>query len=203
MVIAVIVVGIGVLSDGWVDRIRAVRLPPAVPGAASMAGATVLEAPPGSVFRDIQAVFRAVNGGWRTVNGYSGWSPTYYHTLVGAARDEVDGDADAISAVRRSARAGRRRRPASSRADRAAAGRYAGGQRRLVDDVSFAPTSDDDVARAAGERWQPRELRSSCASALLLKAMDQDEMSIWQCAIRDERRHSRSTLARCARWDPS
>ena len=134
MVIAVIVVGIGVLSDGWVDRIPAVSLPPPVPGAATMAGATVLEVPPGAVFRDIQAVFRAVNGGWKTVNGYSGWIRPTTTRSVGAGRDEAEtmltpfqqfGDLHVL--VGDDA-------PRLRDADRAAAGRCAGGERRLVDD---------------------------------------------------------------------
>ena len=44
--IAAVLAGIGVLSDGWIDRIRAADLPPPVPGAATLAGATVLEAAP-------------------------------------------------------------------------------------------------------------------------------------------------------------
>ena len=50
----------------------------------------VLEAPPDTIFRDIQSVFRAVDGGWKSVNGYSGWGPSYYNALVGAGRAEAD-----------------------------------------------------------------------------------------------------------------
>ena len=186
--IAVIVVCISVLSDGWVDRIPAVSLPPPVPGAAAMAGATVLEVPPGAVFRDIQAVFRAVNGGWKTVNGYSGWNPTYYHTLVGAGRDEadtmltpfqqfgdlhvlVDGDAPRLRELIE-------RQPGVARvASEGSLTTYRLPRRQTI-----------TLARAAGERWRPRELRSACATALLLNAIDQDEISMWQCPLRDERR---------------
>ena len=61
-----------------------------MPNATALAGAIVLEGPPDTLFRDIQAVFRAVDGGWRTVNGYSGWTPSYYFPLIGAWRAEID-----------------------------------------------------------------------------------------------------------------
>jgi hypothetical protein len=88
--VTVLLAASGVLSDGWVDRIAAAPLPDAVPGAALLAGATVLDVPPGILSRDIASVFRAVNGGWKTVNGYSGWWPSYYHALVAAGRAEAE-----------------------------------------------------------------------------------------------------------------
>jgi hypothetical protein len=41
--------------------------------------------------------------------------------------------------------------------------------------------------RPAGQQLKPRELRSQCSSTLLPKAIDGDEMSLWQCALWDER----------------
>jgi hypothetical protein len=183
----VVIVGLAVLSDGWIDRIRAAELPPAVPGADRLAGATVLEAPPDLVFRDIQSVFRAVNGGWRTVNGYSGWGPSYYSALIGAARAESDGMltpfqrlGELFVVVAQDAprlRALVEQQPGATR--------VAGDNALIV--YRLPARHGGGLPRPAGQQLQPRELRSACASELLSKAMDRDETSTWQCALWDER----------------
>jgi hypothetical protein len=43
------------------------------------------------------------------------------------------------------------------------------------------------LMRPAGQRLKPRELQSQCSSALLPKAIDGDDMSLWQCTLWDER----------------
>jgi len=185
--VGVVIVGLAVLSDGWIDRIRAAELPPAVPGADRLVGATVLEAPPDLVFRDIQSVFRAVNGGWRTVNGYSGWGPSYYNVLVGAARAESDGMlkpfqrlGELFVVVPQGAsrlRALVEQQPGATR--------FASDNALIV--YRLPAHHGGGLPRPAGQQLQPRELRSSCSSELLSKAMDRDETSLWQCAIWDER----------------
>jgi hypothetical protein len=45
----------------------------------------------------------------------------------------------------------------------------------------------DAMRRPAGQKLQPRELRSQCSSELLPKVIDTDVTSIWQCALWDER----------------
>ena len=185
--IAVVIVGLAVLSDGWIDRIRAAELPPAIPGADRLAGATVLEAPPDLVFRDIQSVFRAVNGGWRTVNGYSGWGPSYYSALIGAAHAESDGMltpfqrlGELFVVVAQDAprlRALVEQQPGATR--------VAGDNALIV--YRLPARHGGGLPRPAGQQLQPRELRSACASELLSKAIDRDETSTWQCALWDER----------------
>jgi hypothetical protein len=185
--IGVVIVGLAVLSDGWIDRIRAAELPPGVPGADRLAGATVLEAPPDLVFRDIQSVFRAVNGGWRTVNGYSGWGPSYYSALIGAARAESDGMltpfqrlGELFVVVAQDAprlRALVEQQPGATR--------VAGDNALIV--YRLPARHGGGLPRPAGQQLQPRELRSACASEILSKAIDRDETSIWQCALWDER----------------
>jgi len=185
--IAVAIVGLAVLSDGWIDRIRAAELPPAVPGADRLVGATVLEAPPDLVFRDIQSVFRAVNGGWRTVNGYSGWGPSYYSALVGAARAESDGmltpfqrlgDLYVVVGQDESRlRALIEQQPGVTRVT---------SDKALI--LYHLPARQGaPLSRPAGLKLRPRELRSQCSSELLPKAIDNDDSSLWQCALWDER----------------
>jgi hypothetical protein len=43
------------------------------------------------------------------------------------------------------------------------------------------------LPRPAGQKLQPRGLRSECSSQLLSKAIDTDETSLWQCDLWDER----------------
>ena len=89
-----------VLADGWVSAIPAQPLPPDVPNPAALAGRTVLDLPAGD-YPDIAAQYRAVRGGWRAVNGYSGFLPPYYPIVVNASREDVPGILDSFLAVRR------------------------------------------------------------------------------------------------------
>ena len=181
------IVGLAVLSDGWIDRIRAAELPLPVPGADRLAGATVLEAPPDLVFRDIQSVFRAVNGGWKTVNGYSGWGPSYYNALVGAGRAESDGMLTPFQ------RLGDLYVLVAQESERLRAlVEQQPGVTRVASDKALIlyrlpARQGGALSRPAGQQLPLRELRSQCASELLAKAIDKDETSMWQCAVWDER----------------
>jgi hypothetical protein len=185
--IAAAIVGLAILSDGWIDRIRAAELPRPVPGADRLAGATVLDAPPDMVFRDIQSVFRAVDGGWKSVNGYSGWGPSYYHALAGAGRAEHDGMVTPFQ------RLGELYVFVGHDAPRVRAmiEQQPGVTRVASDDAlilyRLPARPGAGIPRPAGERLRPRGLQSRCSSELLSKAIDNDETSLWQCALWDER----------------
>jgi hypothetical protein len=187
MAVAVTLAAMGILSDGWISRIPIAPLPPIVPGAAALAGALVLEAPPDRVGRDIQAVFRAVNGGWRTVNGYSGWGPTYYEAFVSAARVEVD---DMVTPFQRF---GNLHVLVGQNAPRirAVIERQPGVTRLTSDSTTVVyrlpMRSGPALARPDGERLPLRELRSACSSAFLSNALDGDEATLWQCGLWDQR----------------
>jgi hypothetical protein len=185
--IAVVALGLALLGDGWIDRIRTANIPPPVPGASALAGAMVLEVPPDTLFRDIQSVFRAVDGGWKAVNGYSGWSPSYYNPLVGAGRAEAD---DMITPFRQFADLHVVVEHGASRV-RAVVERQPGAI-QIAGDTSLLvyrlPRREaPPLPRPAGERLTPRRLRSECATQLLSQAIDGDESSLWQCALWDER----------------
>jgi hypothetical protein len=185
--IGLVIAGLGVLGDGWIDRIQTASLPPPVPGAQSLAGAVVLHVPPDTLFHDIQSVFRAVDGGWKAVNGYSGWGPSYYNPLIGASRAESD---DMFA-------------PFQQHADlHVIVGQDAPRLRAVVERQPGATLIASDgsllvyrlpkrqvstLPRPDGERLTPRELRSPCATELLTNAVDADESSLWQCALWDER----------------
>jgi len=83
------VLAIGLLSDGW-STIPAAPAPTAFPDEAALRGQTVLRLPVGNL-QDFGPQYRAVVGGWRSVNGYSGYEPRYYEAIRQGARFEVDG----------------------------------------------------------------------------------------------------------------
>ena len=83
------VLAAGLLSDGWAT-IPAVPAPAAFPDQVALRGQTVLQLPVGD-FHDFAPQFLAVAGGWRSVNGYSGYEPRFYEALRQGARFEVDG----------------------------------------------------------------------------------------------------------------
>jgi hypothetical protein len=81
--------GVGLLTDGWAT-IPAAPAPAAFPDEVALRGQTVLALPVGN-FQDFGPQFRAVVGGWRSVNGYSGYEPKHYEAMRQGARYEVDG----------------------------------------------------------------------------------------------------------------
>jgi hypothetical protein len=186
MIIATLAVAIVVLADGWTARIPAVPAPAAVPGDELLRRATVMELPPDSSFRDTTAVFRAVEGGWKTVNGYSGWQPNYYFALVGAGRDEsrdvftpfqrmselrvlVETDAPRLQALVQ------QQPGATLVAQNAKLTQY-----RL-------PALKIEDAQVAGLRIPIRDLHSECSSQYVRASIDRDERTLWQCELTDER----------------
>jgi hypothetical protein len=76
----VAVASCGLVADGWA-WIPARDVPVTAPRPDLLRGGVVLELPAGETIRDIAAVYRAVMGGWRTVNGYSGYEPGEYQQL--------------------------------------------------------------------------------------------------------------------------
>jgi hypothetical protein len=79
---------VGLLSDGW-STIPAAPAPAAFPDEAALRGHTVLALPVGN-FQDFGPQYRAVLGGWRSVNGYSGHEPKFYEAIRQGARFELD-----------------------------------------------------------------------------------------------------------------
>jgi hypothetical protein len=121
------------------------------------------------------------------VNGYSGWGPSYYSALIGAARAESDGMltpfqrlGELFVVVAQDAprlRALVEQQPGATR--------VAGDNALIV--YRLPARHGGGLSRPAGQQLQLRELRSACASELLSKAMDRDETSTWQCALWDDR----------------
>jgi hypothetical protein len=142
----------------------------------------VLVLPLGDLHRDLGAVLHAVTGGWRTVNGFSGYEPGYYEALrtLSDAEDEillaplvarsdlhvlVDQDA-------RGMRAMLERQPGGELA--ATSGRLA--QYRLP----RRPVSRPE-APPLGRRLGPASLTASCTSDEVGRAIDGDLQTSWVC----------------------
>jgi hypothetical protein len=68
------------LIDGWAT-VPVAAVPPPVASAESLRGAPVLVVPAGRLERDVTAVYHAVAGHWRSINGFSGYEPGYYEAL--------------------------------------------------------------------------------------------------------------------------
>jgi hypothetical protein len=80
-----ILTGCALLTDGWTARIPAQPPPEPVPAPAALRNGVVLELPV-EPYPDIRATWRAATGGWRSVNGYSGYAPNYYTALTMASK---------------------------------------------------------------------------------------------------------------------
>jgi hypothetical protein len=84
------VVAVAVLADGWTGVFFTADGPRPAPAPEALRGAVVLELPMGEPFPDVAAQYRAVVGGWRTVNGYSGYYPPLYGGMVKQMLDRSD-----------------------------------------------------------------------------------------------------------------
>ncbi len=76
----VVAASVGLMVDGWM-WIPAAPVPASAPRPDLLRGGVVLELPAGEILGDIAAVYRAVTGGWRTINGFSGYEPRSYQQL--------------------------------------------------------------------------------------------------------------------------
>jgi hypothetical protein len=70
----------GILAEGWFFD-RHLPVPDALPPRAIPAGAMVLDLPMDEGFWNALPQYRAVRGGYRTVNGYSGYEPEHFLPL--------------------------------------------------------------------------------------------------------------------------
>ena len=183
---ATFLVAIGILADGWIVGIPVVPAPSPVPGEELLHRATVLQLPPDGSFRDTTAVFRAIEGGWHTVNGYSGWQPNYYFALVNASR------AESIEVLTPFQRMGELRVLVDSEAPRLLTmmQQYPGAilvaQNASLTQYRLPALAREDV-QVAGTKLQIREVRSECSSGYVKAAIDGNEQTLWQCSLTDDR----------------
>ena len=87
--VIVALAGCAILADGWAAPIPAQLPPPSAADAAMLRSQVVLRLPV-ATYPDIAATWGAVIGGWKSVNGYSGYAPNYYTALTAASKTADD-----------------------------------------------------------------------------------------------------------------
>lgn len=167
-----------VAADGWVEKIIVQPAPPAVPRPDVLRGQLAIELPLGGYF-DIWAQWRGIVGGWRTVNGYSGYGPAYYPALTAASNIGDDAallpfqrDRDLHVIVQKSSASHVEmveRQPGVVRV-----GENAWAKQYRLPRRPGAPA-------VAGERVPIASLFSDCGGETARLAMDGDETTRWVC----------------------
>ena len=175
--------------DGWM-YIPVVPAPARAPAPHLLAGETVIEVPTGDVAGDIAAGYRAVAGGWKTVNGYSGYLPSYYAALHDTFRAEED------SGLRWFQQAGPLHVIVPREAPRQAAlvARQPGAVLTGADDRALQyrlpARPRPGGAPPRGERMRIARLESGCSPERLAALVDGDESTRWRCDPPDRQRVS-------------
>jgi hypothetical protein len=166
--------------DGWAV-IPVHPGPTPAPNPTILRDGTVLELPAGTPDRDNSAAYRAVMGQWRVANGYSGYAPYYYDTLILLSREEDDAIfapfvADADLQVLVPEDAPRLRALVERQRDVELTGRNPGfTQYRLPRRGSSISSSD------LGRRLEIRAVSASCSPGLVAHITDGNPETRWEC----------------------
>jgi len=168
------------LTDGWIAAMPAgsVTAPPVSP--ATLANRVVMTLPVGDTL-DIPATYEAALGGWRSVNGYSGYHPNYYSALNYSVRFEEDSAFRPFQArteldVLVPMRAPRlvalvEKQPGVRELDRQNEWRH----------YRLPRLGRADAGRTAGSRLPIERLTSECAGDTVRLAVDDDPVTRWVC----------------------
>jgi hypothetical protein len=174
----------GLVADGLMT-IPAAEMPRGMLPTPARRDGAVLILPLGDQSGDTRAVYDAVNGGWRSINGYSGYQPGYYEALRTLSRagdpalfqpfrafgdlhvmvDEGDGTLRTLV----------ERQPGSE------AVRLSGGQRQYW--LPRRPA--DEPAPPLGRLLMATGLSASCSPEGLAFATDADMDTRWVCGIQN------------------
>jgi hypothetical protein len=176
----VTLIGGALLADGWIDRMPVVPAVASTPDPRPPRNAVVLELPLG-LFADIAAQFRGVVGGWRTVNGYSGYLPHYYPALMDAVAIE---EGSALTPFRAlgdlhvivSREAPRLMALVERQPGAAVAARGPHTVRYFLPGRAAGP-----VPSATGERLEVQSVSASCNPSSARNAVDHDPRTRWEC----------------------
>jgi hypothetical protein len=179
-------VAAALLADGGMAGIPARRPPAPLPDAATLRDQVVLHLPV-EPYPDIAATWRAATGGWRSVNGYSGYGPNYYTALSVAAQTA---DATMFAPFRRDRDLyvvvddGDGKMRALIESQPGSALQFQGG--------GFAhyrlPRSPQPAPRVHLRALPIARVESSCARETVVFASDRDERTRWEC-LQDAERH--------------
>ena len=174
-------VALAIIAEG-ASVIPAARLLPPPPDPDALRGGIVLTLPLGSNRDiDINAQFRAVDGGWTSVNGFSGYEPFHYAQLRRASSDEDpllfatflrDADLHVVTAPNASRLVDLvERQPGVMRV--ATAGDWR--QYRIPRHAKHATPPPSEVALPIGS------LSASCSEPMLPLVTDGDYTTRWEC----------------------
>jgi hypothetical protein len=176
--IGVPLIALLVLADGWTWKIPAQPLPPDVPNPAALMGRTVLDLPAGD-YPDIAAQYRAIRGGWRSVNGYSGYLPPYYPILVNASRDNLVGILDAFQPLGELNVVVSRESPDQQAVMRQQPNITITGENNAF--TQFRLPARPEPSRDGGMRVPIASLSSPCEAPALKQALDRNLDTYWVC----------------------
>jgi hypothetical protein len=177
------VVAICVLADGWVTAIPAQPLPPSVPNPSALVGRTVLDLPAGD-YPDISSEYRGILGGWKTVNGYSGFPPSYYGILIEAANEHVNDLFEPLQGLGALNVVVRRDAEEYQALVRRQAGVTITGEDRNF--TQFRLPAKPARGPGTGRRIPIHSLSSACASTSVGRAIDRNAGTQWICGPGDE-----------------
>jgi hypothetical protein len=182
----VMVAAIAILIDGWMT-IPAAAVPTPFAGAAPLRGQTVISLPLGDFAPDVAALYGAVTGQWRSVNGFSGYEPGYYEAVRTLAQGRSDalfepfvarGDLFVVVDEHDQAmRAYVERQPRASVVGRMA---WGGGRQVMQYRIPRRPISVSPPV-VLGERARVFLLTASCSPESLARVLDLDPDTAWLC----------------------
>ncbi len=84
-----------ILAEGWFTDL-APKVPEPLPAGTIPSGSLVMDLPMGATFQNVPAEYFAVMGGYRSINGYSGYSPPHLAALREALASHHAGAFDAF-----------------------------------------------------------------------------------------------------------
>ncbi len=176
----VAVAAVAILADGWVTVLPVATAPVLPVPAVTLAGRTVMELPIGDTL-DIPSTYFAATGGWRMINGYSGYHPSYYPALNYAVRFEEGtafepfralGDLDVLV----SSKAGRLRALVENQP-----GVRVVTQNEQAIHYVLPQSGSTEAGDTAGQQVPVASALSSCGAQLMSLATDKQDATRWVC----------------------
>lgn len=181
----VVFVTVGIITDVWVSHFPTASVSLRSPDPSKLRQHVVLDLPIGDPWRDMQSVYRAVAGDWKTINGYSGYEPRYYDVLRAgsvAADDSILAPFLEITDLQL----------VVPRSDPRLVGLIAG-----LDNASLIGQDDDNLQYFVRRRTKTssglisgtavpiQKIEASCGTDLTALVTDRNLQTRWQCGLQE------------------